>query len=329
MQVFEFAWPWLWLLAPLPLLIRWYAPATSTPQSNALNVPFIEQMERAVGAESTRVGTPHRSGFILALIIWLLFLGAAAKPQWLGEPVPQQLEGRDLVLAVDLSESMFEKDFQLQGRLINRLDATRIVAGDFIERRQGDRVGLILFGEQAYVQAPLTHDRKTVKALLNEAEVGLAGKSTAIGDAIGLAVKRFNTMESKQRILILLTDGANTAGVLTPKEAAELAKSEGLKIYTIGVGREEERGLLGSLFAGRPPAIDEKTLTAIAELTGGQYFRAQDIQQLAKVYELLDELEPVKQDTDFYRPVEPLFHWPLLLGIFLSFLLIGFQRRSV
>jgi Ca-activated chloride channel family protein len=294
-----------------------------------LNVPFIEQMERAVGAESTRVGVPNRSGFILALIIWLLFLGAAAKPQWLGEPVPQQLEGRDLVLAVDLSESMFEKDFQLQGRLINRLDATRIVAGDFIERRQGDRVGLILFGEQAYVQAPLTHDRKTVKALLNEAEVGLAGKSTAIGDAIGLAVKRFNTMKSKQRILILLTDGANTAGVLTPKEAAELAKSEGLKIYTIGVGREEERGLLGSLFAGRPPAIDEKTLTAIAELTGGQYFRAQDIQQLAEVYELLDELEPVEQDTDFYRPVESLFLWPLLLGIFFSFLLIGFQRRNV
>jgi Ca-activated chloride channel family protein len=327
--MFEFAWPWLWLLAPLPILVRLYAPATSAPQSNALNVPFIEQMERAVGAESTSVGKPHRAGFILALIIWLLLLGAAAKPQWLGEPVPQQLEGRDLVLAVDLSESMFEKDFQLQGRLINRLDATRIVAGDFIERRQGDRVGLILFGEQAYVQAPLTHDRKTVKALLNEAEVGLAGKSTAIGDAIGLAVKRFNTMKSKQRILILLTDGANTAGVLTPKEAAELAKSEGLKIYTIGVGREEERGLLGSLFAGRPPAIDEKTLTAIAELTGGQYFRAQDIQQLAEVYELLDELEPVEQDTDFYRPVESLFLWPLLLGIFFSFLLIGFQRRNV
>lgn len=327
--MFEFAWPWLGLLIPLPIIIRIFAPATTLSNSNALNVPFIARMESAVGSAGG-VGTQHNlGGFLLALTIWLLFLSAAAKPQWLGEPIPQQLEGRDLVLAVDLSESMLEKDFELQGQLINRLVATRIVAGDFIERRQGDRVGLILFAEQAYVQSPLTHDRKTVKALLDEAQIGLAGKSTAIGDAIGLAVKRFDQMKSKQRILVLLTDGANTAGVLKPMEAAELAASEGLKIYTIGVGGEgQQRGLLGSFFSARSD-IDEKTLTAIAEQTGGQYFRARDIEQLAEIYELLDQLEPVKQDADFYRPVEPLFHWPLLAGILLSFLLLGLQRRKV
>ena len=327
--MFEFAWPWLGLLIPLPIIIRIFAPATTLSNSNALNVPFIARMESAVGSTGG-IGAQHNlGGFLLALTIWLLFLSAAAKPQWLGEPIPQQLEGRDLVLAVDLSESMLEKDFELQGQLINRLVATRIVAGDFIERRQGDRVGLILFAEQAYVQSPLTHDRKTVKALLDEAQIGLAGKSTAIGDAIGLAVKRFDQMKSKQRILVLLTDGANTAGVLKPMEAAELAASEGLKIYTIGVGGEgQQRGLLGSFFSARSD-IDEKTLTAIAEQTGGQYFRARDIEQLAEIYELLDQLEPVKQDADFYRPVEPLFHWPLLAGILLSFLLLGLQRRKV
>ena len=327
--MFEFAWPWLGLLIPLPIIIRIYAPATTLSNGNALNVPFIARMESAVGSTGGIGAQYNLGGFLLALTIWLLFLSAAAKPQWLGEPIPQQLEGRDLVLAVDLSESMLEKDFELQGQLINRLVATRIVAGDFIERRQGDRVGLILFAEQAYVQSPLTHDRKTVKALLDEAQIGLAGKSTAIGDAIGLAVKRFDQMKSKQRILVLLTDGANTAGVLKPMEAAELAASEGLKIYTIGVGGEgQQRGLLGSFFSARSD-IDEKTLTAIAEQTGGQYFRARDIEQLADIYELLDQLEPVKQDADFYRPVEPLFHWPLLAGILLSFLLLGLQRRKV
>ena len=325
--MFEFAWPWLWLLAPLPLLVRFFAPATSIASSNALSIPFIDRIERAVGNDGAIVPRHHKVIFFTALISWWLFLAAAAQPQWLGKPIPQQLQGRDLVLAVDLSESMLEKDFEFQGQLINRLVATRLVAGDFIERRQGDRVGLILFAEQAYSQAPLTHDRKTVKALLDEAQIGLAGKSTAIGDAIGLAVKRFDQMESKQRILVLLTDGANTAGVLQPMEAAELAASEGLKIYTIGVGGDgQQRGLLGSFFSTRSD-IDEKTLTAIAKTTGGQYFRARDIRQLAEIYELLDQLEPVKQDDDFFRPVEPLYIWPLMAGFFMCIILIAVQRR--
>ncbi len=323
----EFAWPWLWLLAPLPLLVRVLMPPASGVSQNALHVPFIDQMEKAVGGQRGLVSRNSYTGLILAFIVWLLLVAAVTKPQWLGEPIPQQLEGRDLVLAVDLSESMFETDFELNGQLINRLVATRIVAGDFIERRQGDRVGLILFGEQAYVQAPLTHDRKTVKALLDEAQIGLAGKSTAIGDAIGLAVKRFQQSDSQQRVLILLTDGTSNAGVLEPLTAAELAAKEGLKIYTIGVGADTRLGLLGALSdfnsyiqASSPTSnIDEATLTTIADTTGGKYFRARDIDQLAKIYELLDELEPIAQDNEFFRPIESLYHWPLFAALLLGF----------
>ena len=329
--MFEFAWPWLWLLAPLPFLVRAFAPPASGVSKNALKVPFIDQMERALGSQDRLVTHSRYSGFLLAFIIWILFVMAATKPQWLGEPIPQQLEGRDLVLAVDLSESMLETDFELKGQLINRLEATRLVVGDFIARRQGDRVGLVLFAEQAYVQAPLTHDRKTVKALLDEAEIGLAGKSTAIGDAIGLAVKRFQQSDSSQRILILLTDGTNNAGSLEPKVAAELAAKDGLKIYTIGVGADTRLGLLNSLSsfnsyikASSPTSnIDEATLTAIAEQTGGKYFRARDLAQLAEIYQLLDELEPIEQDNEFYRPIEPLFHWPLLAGLLLALVSLG------
>jgi Ca-activated chloride channel family protein len=263
----------------------------------------------------------------LAFLSWCLLLAAAARPQWLGEPVPQQLEGRDMVLAIDLSESMLEKDFVLGDQVINRLLATKVVAGDFIERRQGDRIGLILFGEQAYMQAPLTHDRTTVKQLLEEAQIGLAGKATAIGDAIGLAVKRFREMDNEQRILILLTDGTNTAGALEPEKATELAAAEGLKIYTIGIGAEQrQRGLLGSLFSARSD-IDEAGLKAIAEQTGGRYFRARDLDQLAEIYQLLDQLEPVEQDADYFRPVTSLYQWPLLAAALLLALLALLQQR--
>ena len=212
----------------------------------------------------------------------MLLLASAARPQWLGEPVAQQREARDLMLAVDLSESMLEKDFEFQGQLINRLDATRVVAGDFIERREEDRVGLILFADQAYLQSPLTYDRNTVKIFLDEARVGLAGKSTAIGDAIGLAVIRFNRLESEQRVLILLTDGTNNAGALEPMAAARLAADYGVKVYTIGVaGDGQLGGPIGTflnrnmyLDAIKPTSIDEKTLIDIADSTGGRYFRA-------------------------------------------------------
>lgn len=327
--MFELAWPWLLLLAPLPWVIRRFSPPASVTAQSGLEVPFIDALEKAVGESAGPVARNSLWLTMLVSLAWLLLLVAAANPQWLGEPVPQQLKGRDMVLAVDLSESMLENDFVLGDRLIDRLAATKAVAGDFIKRREGDRIGLILFAEQAYLQVPLTHDRKTVKQLLDEAQIGLAGKSTAIGDAIGLAVKRFKEMDNEQRVLVLITDGTNTAGALEPKKATELAVAEKLKIYTIGIGRDRgQRGLLGRLLGGGGmPELDEATLTHIAEQTGGRYFRAQDLDQLAEIYGALDELEPVEQDSDFFRPVVSFYQWPLLAGLLMLALAVLFQQR--
>ncbi|MCV6627982.1 MAG: VWA domain-containing protein, partial [Cellvibrionaceae bacterium] len=212
--MFEFAWLWAFALLPLPWLVRRFAPAAKVEQQAGLQVPFIDNLA-AVAAQSASSGTlSERGPLLLGVLVWACLVTAVAKPQWLGEPIPQPLSGRDIMLAVDLSESMLESDFVIDRQRVDRLTATKVVAGDFIERREGDRVGLLLFADQAYLQAPLTRDRATVRQLLDEAQVGLAGRATAIGDVIGLAVKRFKTLQSSQRILVLMTDGENTAGAL-------------------------------------------------------------------------------------------------------------------
>ena len=236
------AWPWLLLALPLPFLARrLLSPAEQ--RATAIRVPFIEEF--AQERTSPHPGQPGWR-FWLALAAWLLLVFSAARPQWLGEVLELPISGRDLMLAVDLSGSMEERDFTLQGRRVDRLTATQALAGEFIERRLGDRIGLILFGDQAYLQTPLTFDRNTVRTLLQEARIGLAGKQTAIGDAIGLAVKRLQERPAQNRVLILLTDGANTAGEVEPVKAAELGAGQGLKIYTIGVGAD--RMTVRSLF---------------------------------------------------------------------------------
>ncbi len=192
---------------------------------------------------------------------------------------------------------------------MTRLNAVKIVAGDFIQKREGDHIGLILFGSQAYLQAPLTFDRKTVTTLLEESFISLAGRSTAIGDAIGLAVKRLRDEDEANRVLILLTDGANTAGEVEPLKAAELAAKKGMKIYTIGVGNRYSRDL------------NETTLKTVADITGGRYFRAHNIEELAQIYQLLDELEPVERNTQSYRPTWSLFYWPLAIAMALASIL--------
>jgi len=314
----EFAWPWAFLALPLPWAARRFLAASDAARQAALRAPFLAELQDLPAAQA--VSTSQPGTLWLAVCAWILLVTAVARPQWLGEPIELAMSGRDLMLAVDLSGSMDIRDFKLKGREVDRLTATKAVAGEFIERRAGDRIGLILFGDRAYLQAPLTFDRKTVHTLLEESAIGLAGEKTAIGDAIGLGVKRLRDNPENQRVLILLSDGANTAGAVQPLQAAELAAKEKLKIYTIGVGADEMivRDFFGSRRVNPSEDLDEKTMTALAEKTGGKYFRARDTAELEKIYAMLDELEPVERDKRYYRPHSELFPWPLGLALVLA-----------
>jgi Ca-activated chloride channel family protein len=231
------------------------------------------------------------------------------------------ISGRDLLLSIDVSGSMQETDLQLNGQYVDRLQVVQSILTQFIKKRQGDRIGLILFGEKAYLQTPLTFDLKTIQLMLNETRIGIAGISkTAIGDGIGLSIKHLQKRPSKNKVLILLTDGQNNAGILNPIEAAQLAKQAHVKIYTIGVGADKK--LQQSLFFGaqmiNPSSeLDETTLKKVASLTGGQYFRARSTKDLNQIYQLLDQLEAIQDKPETYRPMKPLYYWPLLFAFLL------------
>ncbi len=319
----QLEWPLVLLLLPLPLLAHWLLPPPVLAAQAALRVPDVDAFD--VGGATVRVERPRRWPVWLAALAWTLAVLAASRPQWLGEAVSIPVSGRDLMLAVDLSDSMRTGDFELENRQVNRLTATRSVATEFIERRRGDRVGLILFGTQAYLQTPLTFDVDTVRRLLDEAAIGLAGERTAIGDAIGLAVKRLEDAGDANRVLILMTDGANTAGEVAPIRAAELAAARGLKIYTIGIGADEdfENSWFGLRRSNPSSQPDEATLRAIAAATGGRYFRARDSDELAEIYAELDALEPLPSDVERLRPIRPLFVYPLAGALALASLLVA------
>ena len=316
--MFQLEWPLVLLLLPLPWLVYRLSSASGQSRQAALRVPVIEDFR--LGTDDRAGITPKRWRQWLSLLAWVLLVLAASRPQWLGEAIAIPVSGRDLMLAVDLSDSMRTGDFRIRDEQVNRLQATKQVASDFIERRRGDRLGLILFGTQAYLQAPLTFDTKTVNRLLQESAIGLAGERTAIGDAIGLAVKRLDAESNNSRVLILMTDGANTAGEVAPMKAAQLAASHGLKIYTIGIGADEqiENTWFGLRRVNPSAQLDEETLVEIARQSGGRYFRARDSEALAQIYRLLDELEPVASDTQNLRPVRSLFVWPLAIALLLA-----------
>lgn len=314
----DWIWPQLFLLVPLPLLVRWLWSPVERQQA-ALTVPNVRafQLESQGSGEHLGRHLPWRA--ILLWLVWLALVTAAARPQWTGEPVTMPTTGRDLMMAVDISGSMGTEDMQLAGQLVDRLVVVKKVVADFVEARQGDRIGLILFGTNAYLQAPLTFDLTSVNRLLVEAPVGIAGGKTAIGDAIGLAVKRLRQRPEGDRVLILLTDGANNVGEVQPIKAAELATVEAIRIYTIGVGADEMRmpsifGALGSRIINPSAELDEDTLRTIAMVTGGRYFRAQNTEKLVEIYDLIDALEPIEQDPETYRPIAALYHWPMGLA---------------
>ena len=329
----EWLWPLAFLLVPVPFLVRWLIKASKKKQP-ALTVPSLEGFSGLSTNESFSA-TLSTVKLIILWLAWILLIAAVARPQWVGEMVSLPTTGRDLMLAIDISGSMATEDMQVNNDYVDRLSVVKAVISQFLDARKGDRVGLVLFGTNAYVQAPLTFDLKSVKKLMIEAPVGIAGGKTAIGDAIGLTVKRLRERQNEEKVVILLTDGANNVGEIPPIKAAELASVDGIKIYTIGVGAEEMRvpSLFGSL-AGRttnPSAdLDEETLSKIAEATQGRYFRAKDTNTLAQIYELIDKLEPIEQEPETYRPFQVLYYWPLgiSLCLFLSLLLIDAVRPS-
>jgi len=332
-----FAWPWAGILLLLPVLVYRFSPPRRQEQGAALWVPRLAPF--AILPSRVGSGSRSRARLLVLVLIWILLVLACARPQWLGEAVKLPLAGRDLLLCVDLSGSMDTPDFTLRGQQIERLTALKVVANDFIARRQGDRIGLILFGDKPYVQAPLTFDHKTVRQLLNEAVVGLAGERTAIGDAIGLGVKRLREHGAAREsaVMILLTDGNNNSGALTPEQGAELAAREDIRIHTVGIGSErmEVGGLLFSRTVNPSADLDETTLRQIADTTGGSYFRARDTDELQQIYARIDELEPVDSDARYYRPFTELYPWPLGAALVLLTLLVlrtylgdGGQRRE-
>lgn len=329
--MWSFAWPWMFLVLPLPFVVRAVLPPAADASEAGLKVPRLENF--AVLAERRRADQLLNWRFWIAAAAWILLVTAAARPERIGDEVDVPVSGRNLMLAVDLSGSMDAKDFELANRRVDRLTATKAVASDFINRREGDRLGLILFGERAYLQVPLTLDRETVNILLMEAFIGLAGEKTAIGDAITLAVKRIHDQGANagEQVLILLTDGANTAGAIEPLKAAELAQQIGLRIHTIGIGADQMviPSITGTMRRVNPSAdLDEETLTRIAELTGGRYFRARDTASLQQIYRLLDEMEPVAEPEGGFRPVRVLYYWPLGGALVLAFLLAGASLLS-
>ncbi len=332
----EWLWPWCFLLAPLPWFVQRVVPPAQSEEL-ALRAPFFaqwQQLEKAGDGSSGRSSGRSSIRVLVLWALWLLLVTAAARPVWIGDPIELPDSGRDLMLAVDISGSMRVEDMQIGQEVVRRIDAVKEVAAHFIARRVGDRLGLILFGSRAYVQSPLSFDRQTVERFLREAQIGFAGKDTAIGDAIGLAVKRLKERPSSSRVLILLTDGQDTASTVQPLDAAQLAAQYDVRIYTIGIGADELAlpGLFGSSFGSRrvnpSTELDESALRDIAERTGGQYFRARDPQELLNIYQLLDQLEPVDQEASFYRPIQALGYVPLGAALVLSFLLTLYRLSA-
>jgi len=309
-----FAWPWAWAALPLPLLVRLLLPPRRDAGA-ALRVPWSAQLQDvapAGGVAGVRGG--------LALLAWLLLCAAAARPQQLGEALAPQQQARQMLLAVDLSGSMSEVDMMLGMQPVDRLTAAKAVIADFLQRRSGDRVGLLVFGQRAYMLTPLTLDLAAVREQLRDTAAGMAGRETALGDAIGLAVKRLREQPEGQRVLVLLTDGVNTAGVLPPLKAAELAATERVRVHTIAFGGSGGGFSLFGVPVQPGEDVDEDTLRAVAEATGGRFFRARDADELAGIYAELERLEPVDVDAAPVRPRREAYAWPLAGALALALL---------
>ena len=323
----ELAHPWALLLTALPVLVWWLAPP-QRERVSAIRVPFFQQIAAVAGSEA-RVGAVVMRRrwlqMVVAILVWLLLVAAIAKPEWVGEPIVRTEAARDIMLALDLSASMDYVDFPAEeGAEVSRFTAVQRVVQGFVAERESDRIGLIVFGTKAYLQLPFTRDLETAGALVDLMEVGMAGPKTALGDSIGLAINSFENSEVDDRLLILLTDGNDTASKMTPINAADIAKLNGVEIYTIGIGNTEATG---------EDRVDFDTLAAIAARTGGEFFNAENEAALDAVYRRIDETAAADVRTQSWRPRESLLHWPAGMAVILALLayaalLSGSKLRS-
>ncbi|KJZ35063.1 MULTISPECIES: VWA domain-containing protein [Pseudomonas] len=301
--MWQFDYPWLLILLPLPWLAYRFLPDYREARS-AVRVPFFSAMSRAVGQAPSQAGTrSNRWQLVLNLMVWALLLLAAARPELVEKPIERQQPVRDLMLAIDISQSMETNDFtDANGQKINRLAAVKEVVHSFIDKRKDDRLGLIVFGSGAYPQAPLTLDHASLSLLLDDTGIGMAGPNTAIGDAIGLSLKLLEQAHEPEKVLILLTDGNDTSSAITPDHAAAMAAAKGVVIHTIGIGDPNASG---------EAKVNLQGLQQIAEATGGKFFRAEDRNALNQVYSTLDKLTPHQVKTLSHQPKKDLFWWPL------------------
>ena len=315
--MFLLAYPWLLLLLPVPLLLRRMLPAHREPRA-AVRAPFTSRLSALTDQEPSAGAAilPRRPWqWLLLGTCWLLVVVALARPQWLEDPVVEELPMRDLLLAVDLSGSMDTTDFtDTNGQQTDRLTAVKQVLEAFLAQREGDRVGLVLFGSAAFVQAPFTADLEVVQELLDEAQVRMLGPRTMLGDAIGLGINLFERSEVEERVMIVLTDGNDTGSQVPPEQAARIAADLGVTIHTVAIGDPEAVG---------EQALDESTLLAVANRTGGRFFRAEDREELAQIYAELDSLNPRAVETVSFRPRRDLFAWPLGAALVLALLMLG------
>ncbi|MBP8924607.1 MAG: VWA domain-containing protein [Pseudomonadales bacterium] len=304
------AYPWVLLLAPLPWLLRPILPPRRVALL-AVRVPFGERLKFALQTGSTASRLRRRSGRqLVSVLIWLLVLAALARPQWLQPAVSRELPTRDLLLLVDLSGSMRQQDFtNAAGVRIDRLRAVQEVLGDFLSRRTGDRVGLVVFGDTPFLQVPFTTDLELSRRLLEETAIGMAGARTAFGDAIGLGLILFEHSNAPAKTIIALTDGNDSASQVPPIEAARVARERGVTIHAVAIGDPTTVG---------EEKLDQETLRAVAQTTGGNYFFAADRAQLENIYTELDRIETRKVDVVSHRPWRDLFFWPLLAALLLS-----------
>ncbi|WP_194757316.1 VWA domain-containing protein [Aliidiomarina indica] len=308
----EFAWPLLFWLLPLPLLVRFLLPRIQRTAA-AIWMP----QARYLAPEYEAKAGGHWARWILPSLIWIALVSAAAQPRWVGDPIALNPEAREIMIALDLSGSMQMDDMERNGRAVTRLEAAHSILADFIRRRTGDRIGLIVYADSAHVYVPITSDLETVATMAEEAFIGLAGQRTALGDAIALSIRYFLERESQERVVLMLTDGMINTGQINAEQALQLARNHDVRIHTIGIGSDEVtvQGIFGERRLNPSADLDEIFLNELARATGGEYFRARSSSEMERIYELIDRLEPIANDEQYLRPQRSLVHYPVSVAL--------------